>query len=288
LTELQAIDTYVNPRTEEWIRALGERAGQMDAYFGTDTKPVSFSELADRYRRRQMMAVIVNADAETASGIPPVPNDLIAEAVKAHPDVFLGYGGIDPWKGKAAINELRRCRRELDLKGLKFHPGRQAFFPNDPRFYPIWEAAEEEGLVLLFHTGMMGGGARRPGGMGFKLKYTNPIYLDDIAADLPELTVIASHPSWPWQEESLAMARHKSNVFIDLSGWAPKYFPESLVHYAKHLIQDQVLFGSDWPVIPLERWLEEFDALGFEPDVKRKVMLENACRLFGIDPSKTG
>lgn len=283
MQQLRAIDTYVNPRTEEWIQALGERSGQMDKYFGTETKPVSFAELADRYRERRMMAVLVNADAETASGTPPVPNDLIADAVRHHPDVFLGYGGIDPWKGKAAISELRRCARELGLKGIKFHPGRQEFFAGDQRFYPLWEAAQEEGLILLFHTGMMGGGAGTPGGMGFKLKYTNPMHLDDVAADFPELKIIGSHPSWPWQEESLAMARHKTNFYVDLSGWAPKYFPDSLVHYAKNLIQDQVLFGSDWPVIPVERWLEEFEQLGFRPEVKRKVMLENAQRLLGLD-----
>ena len=93
--------------------------------------------------------------------------------------------------------------------------------------------AADLGLVCLFHTGLMGNGAGVRGGLGFKLKYTAPIpYLDDIAADFPDLTLISAHPGWPWQEEQLAMARHKGNVYIDLSGWAPKYFPPQLVQYA--------------------------------------------------------
>jgi uncharacterized protein len=107
-------------------------------------------------------------------------------------------------------------------------------------------------------------------------------YLDDIAADFPQLTLISAHPGWPWQDEQVAMARHKGNVSIDLSGWAPKYFPPQLVPYARTILQDRVLFGSDWPVITPERWLEEFDRLGFEPEVRNKILVGNASALFGV------
>jgi predicted TIM-barrel fold metal-dependent hydrolase len=282
--ELKAIDVHVHPWDEVSLASMGGgRKEIMGRYFGRDIKPVSMAELADQYRSRKMMAVLLASDDSTSSGLPPVPNDHVARAVKDHPDVFLGFAGVDPWKGKLAIDEAKRAKEQLGLVGLKFNPGRQFFFANDARFYPLWEEAAKLGLICLFHTGMMGNGAGTRGGLGFKLKYTAPVpYLDDIAADIPELTIISAHPAWPWQEEQLAMALHKANVYIDLSGWAPKYFPPALVQYANSRLQDRVLFGSDWPVITPDRWLAEFEELPIKPEVRTKILLENAKKLFGI------
>ena len=178
---------------------------------------------------------------------------------------------------------MQRAREEYGLVGVKLNPGRQKFFPDDERFYPLWDACERCEMVALFHTGMLGIGAGTPGGSGHKLKYTKPIpHLDDIAADFPSLRIIAAHPSWPWQDEMLAVARHKSNVYIDLSGWAPKYFPPELVQYANSVLQDRCLFGTDWPLLEPERWLAEFDDLPIKPEVRTKILLTNAARLFGI------
>jgi predicted TIM-barrel fold metal-dependent hydrolase len=265
---------------------MGPRAAQMAAYFGQrERKPVSFAALADQYRERKMMAVLLNTTDETTSGRSGVPNEVIARAVKEHPDVFIGFGVIEPQMGEVARTEIKRCAEELGLKGIgELNPGRQAFYPNDERFYPLWEEASRQRLAVLFHGGMMGAGAGTPGGMGYKLKYGRPIpYLDDIAADFPELKIIGAHPAWPWQEEALAIARHKSNFYIDLSGWAPRYFPPQLVQYAGTILQDRVLFGSDWPVIDVERWLTEFEQLGIKPEVRPKIMLHNARTLFGLD-----
>lgn len=282
-TDIIAIDVHVHLSDEAAIKARGEQSQQMARYFKQDRREVSIDAMADQYRARKMMAVIMNTSDETVTGLKPVPNDHIAGAVRKHPDVFLGFGIIDPWQGKVASNEIRRCREELGLHGIgEFNPARQHFYPNDTRFYPLWEEAQKLGMPLLFHTGMAGAGAGTPGGMGVKLKYGRPIYLDDIAADFPELTVISAHPSWPWQDESLAMARHKSNVYIDLSGWAPKYFPRELAHHVNTLLQDKALFGSDWPVISVERWMEEFQQLDIKPEVRKKVLLENARRVFKL------
>ncbi len=282
---IKAIDIHVHPHDEEAIAAKGARNQQMAKYFGKKTQATSLDELADRYREKEMMAVLLNSTDESSSGIKPVPNDHIADAVKRNPDVFIGFGAVDPWQGRVAVDEAKRCAEELGLRGLgELNPGRQGFYPNDPHFYPLWETASEHGLVVLLHGGMMGSGAGTPGGMGFKLKYTRPIpYVDDVAADFPHLKIIAAHPSWPWQEESLAVARHKSNVYIDLSGWAPKYFPPQLVQYADTILSDRVLFGSDWPVLDPDRWLGEFDQLPIRESSKKKILLENACKLFGIE-----
>jgi predicted TIM-barrel fold metal-dependent hydrolase len=283
--DVVAIDVHVHPQTEEFIAAMGPRAAQMSAYFGRPVRqPVSFAALADQYRERKMMAVLLNTTDVTTSGRDGVGNDSIGRAVRDHPDVFIGFGAIEPQLGELARIEIRRCAEELGLKGLgELNPGRQAFYPNDERYYPLWAEATRHNLVVLFHGGMMGAGAGTPGGMGYKLKYGRPIpYLDDIAADFPELKIIGAHPAWPWQEEALAIARHKTNFYIDLSGWAPRYFPPQLVQYAGSILQDRVLFGSDWPVMEVERWLTEFDELPIKPEVRPKIMLHNAQALLGL------
>ncbi|WP_282072557.1 amidohydrolase family protein [Janibacter hoylei] len=283
--ELQAIDVHVHPRTPEFLAALGGKAAAMDAYFGSAGKAVSFDQLADLYRSLNMMAVLQNTTDIATTGNEPVSNEVIGAAVAKHPDVFIGFGIIEPLRVAEARDEIKRCREEYGLVGIgELNPGRQFFYPNDARFYPLWEEAMRQDMIVLFHTGMMGAGAGTPGGSGFKLKYNRPVpHIDDLAADFPDLRIIGAHPSWPWVDEGLAIARHKSNFYIDMSGWAPKYFPESFVRYARGPLADKMLFGSDWPFVTPSRWLAEFDELGFSPEVRRKILLENAASLFGID-----
>ncbi len=281
--EVIAIDTHVHLSDEVTQKAKGERTQQMARYFGRERKPVSFDEMADQYRKRNMMAIIMNGTDETITGLTPVPNDHIAQGVHKHSDVFMGFGAIDPWQGKIALKEIRRIKEELGLHGIgELNPARQQFFPNDTRFYPLWEEVQRLGLPILFHGGMAAAGAGTPGGMGHKLKYAQPIYLDDVAADFPELKIICAHPTWPWTAESLAIARHKGNFYIDLSGWAPKYFPAEVVQQVNTLLQDKAMFGSDWPGISVERWMEEFDQLKIKPEVRQKILLDNAKKLFGL------
>ena len=282
--EVKAIDVHVHLNDVETIAAGGERAKLMAKYFGREPKPVSVDEMADQYRARNMMAVLMNSNDATTSGYTPVPNDHIAAVVRKHPDVFIGFGAIDPWQGKVAQDEIKRCAEELGLRGIgELHGARQHFAANEPRFYPLWEEAAKHNLPVLFHTGMLAAGAGTRGGMGYKMKYNAPIpNLDDIAADIPELTIIAAHPSWPFSEQILAICQHKMNYFIDLSGWAPKYWPPGWVHYANTILQDRVLFGSDWPAITPERWMSEFDALPFKPESRQKILLDNAKKLFNL------
>lgn len=284
---IKAIDFHVHLHDAETIAAMGPRAAQMARYFGQENVAVSADELADKYRALNMMAVLVNTTDVTSSGIPPVPNDHIAAAVRRNPDVFIGFGAVDPRQGKVAIDEVRRCAEDLGLRGIgELNPGRQAFFPNDADLYPLWQACDDAGLIVLLHGGMLGSGAGSPGGMGYKLKYTRPIpYQDDIAADFPTLKIVGAHPTWPWGSESLAIARHKTNFYIDLSGWAPKYFPTELTTYVDKIISKQVLFGSDWPMIEPERWLREFERLPIRDEVRERVLLRNAADLLGIDVS---
>ncbi len=282
IDEVVAIDVHTHPQTEEFLAAMGARRRQMGEHFGKERQPVSFAEQADLYRDRKMMAVLCNSDDETTSGMKGAPNDLIGQAVADHPDVFIPFAGIDPHQPAKAVEEIRRCHSEFAIKGVgELNPSRQKFFMNDPSVYPIWEVCQELGVVVMFHMGFAGSGAGRPGGMGYRLDHVRPIpYLDDMAADFPELQIIHAHPGWPYHQETLAVAWHKSNVWIDLSGFAPKYFPDEVVHYANSLLQDRVLFGTDWPVVGIDRWLREFADLPIKDTVRPKILVENARKLF--------
>ena len=184
------------------------------------------------------------------------------------------------------MQELERSVRELGLRGLKLHPIHQGFAPNDERFYPLYEKCAELGVPLLVHTGFAAAGAGTPGGGGFKLKYAAPIPgIDDVAADFPALTIVMAHPSWPWVEEQIAVALHKPNVYLDLSGWAPKYIPEVLIRETNTRLRDKVLFGSDYPYLTPDRWLREFEELPIRDEVRPKVLKENAQRVLGLSVS---
>jgi uncharacterized protein len=279
---MRAIDIHVHVPDPPGHPAALEKE-QLAGYFKSGPMPRSPEEMYEKYKALDIFGVIFAIDAETATGVPFVGNDYVADVVRTYPDQFIGFASVDPWKGAMALQELERSVRELGLRGLKLHPTTQAFFPNDSRFYPLWAKCVELRLPVLFHSGQTGVGAGMPGGGGFKLKYAQPIpAIDDVAADFPDLTIIMAHPAVPWQEEQLAVALHKGNVYIDLSGWSPKYFRPVLLQYATTLLQDKVLFGSDYPALQPDRWLRDFEALEVKAEVRQKILLENARKLLKL------
>jgi predicted TIM-barrel fold metal-dependent hydrolase len=236
------------------------RDAAVEHFRGESARPTAV-DLARYYRERQMMAVVFTFDSESFTGQTRVPNEEIAAAARANADVLIPFASIDPHKGKRGVDEARRLIAEHDVRGFKFHPNVQAFFPNDRLAYPLYELIEEAGLPALFHTGHSGVGSGLPGGGGIRLKYSNPMHVDDVAVDFPDLKIVLAHPSFPWQDEAISIALHKPQVYIDLSGWSPKYFPPQLVHYANTLLRERMLFGSDYPFITPDRWLADFDML---------------------------
>jgi predicted TIM-barrel fold metal-dependent hydrolase len=258
----------------EWRAAARE-------YFRGGGLP-TVDDVAAYYRERNMAAVVFTVDAETQTGRRAVPNEEVAEICAANPDLLIPFASVDPGKGARAVAEARRLIREHGVRGFKFHPNIQAFFPNERSVYPLYEVIAEAGLPALFHSGHSGIGAGLPGGGGIRLKYGNPMHVDDVAVDFPELKIVLAHPSFPWQDEAISIALHKPQVFIDLSGWSPRYFPPQLVRYANTLLREQVLFGSDYPMITPDRWLADFDQLDMRPEVRPLVLKENAARLLGL------
>ena len=222
----------------------------MAEYFRAPWKhPPTVPETAQHYRDQNIAAVIFPVDAERETGYRRYANEEVAELAAENNDVLIPFASIDPHKGKMGQREARRLIKDFGIKGFKFHPTMQGFYPNDRLAYGLYEAIAEEGGIALFHTGQTGVGSGMRGGNGMRLKYSNPMYMDDVAVDFPEMKIILAHPSFPWQEEALAVAQHKPNVYIDLSGWSPKYFPEILIKYCNSILRKKVLFGSDWPMI---------------------------------------
>jgi predicted TIM-barrel fold metal-dependent hydrolase len=278
----KAIDFHVHlPIAEFMDVAVGPYRAAAERFFRMEVKLRDVEEIAAYYHEQDMVGVLLAWDAETATGRPPLKNETVAEIVRRYPQQFVGFASVDPHKGKAAVNEAVRAVKELGLSGMKFHPGVQAFYPNDRDFYPLFEKIAELGVPALFHTGTNGLGANTPGGMGIKMDHTRPIYLDSLAADFPTLTIIGAHPSWPWHEEMAAIVQHKANVYNDLSGWSPKYIPPALLREAAGRLNNKFLFGSDYPFIPTDRWLHDFEKLdGWTAEARANLLYGNGQKLL--------
>lgn len=242
----------------------------------------SVDAVAELYRQHNTAAVVFTIDARTAMRhVPNSIEDLVAGAVRNR-DVLIPFGSVDPWQGRAAVHRVRELVDDYGVKGFKFHPSMQAFEPNDRRFYPIYEAIVEAGVPALFHTGQTGMGSGLPGGGRVKLRFSDPMLLDDVAADFPELRIVMAHPAVPWVDAQIAIAAHKANVYLDLSGWSPKYFPPQLVQALGRQLRTKALFGTDFPYIGLDRWRRDFEALDLDPAVVPLVYKENALRVLGL------
>ena len=284
LNSLVAIDIHTHAHTPPEAadpEELAQRAA-MKAYFGNKGEELTTPAIAAYYRERKIGCVIFTVDSEKESGHRRYPNEEVAKVAAQNSDIIIAFGSIDPAKGRAGAKEARRLVREFGVKGFKFHPSTQGFFPNDRSAYVLYEAIAEEGAIALFHSGQTGVGSGMPGGGGIRLKYSNPMHIDDVAVDFPEMKIIIAHPSFPWQEEALAVAQHKPNVYIDLSGWSPKYFPPILVHYANTLLRKKVLFGSDYPALTPDRWMADFEKIDIRPEVRPLILKENAAQLLGL------
>ncbi|TJZ90952.1 amidohydrolase [Paracoccus gahaiensis] len=249
---------------------------------GVDGMLPTVPQTAAYYRERRIAAVIFGVDAERETGFRRHSNEDIARLAAENSDILIPFASIDPAKGRLGAREARRLVRDFGVRGFKFHPTMQGFFPNDRAAYPLYEAIAEEGAIMLFHTGQTGVGAGMRGGMGMRLKYSDPIHVDDVAVDFPDTPIILAHPSFPWTEQGLAVATHKPNVYIDMSGWSPRYFPPIFTQYANTILKRKMLFGSDWPAITPDRWLADFADLPIRDEVRPLILKDNAARLLGL------
>jgi len=284
IKDLIAIDIHTHAEVsccqpyDEFGRPYDEAANK---YFKFDKRP-TIDETIAYYRERKIGLVMFTVDSEHQIGRKRIPNEEVAEAALKNADMMIAFASIDPHKGMMGVREARNLIQNYGVKGFKFHPTVQGFMPNDRMAYKLYEVIAEAKLPALFHSGHSGIGTGMRGGGGLRLAYSNPMHLDDVAVDFPDMPIIIAHPSWPWQDEALSVCLHKPNVYIDLSGWSPKYFPPQLVQYANTQLRHKMLFGTDFPLITPERWMKDFESAGFRPEVKPLIFKDNAVRLLGL------
>jgi hypothetical protein len=281
---LTAIDVHVHVEQDEHGHfSLDQELLDASAkYFksGEDRAPL-LAVIAERYRSLNMAAVVFTVDATTATGHAAISSAEVADAAREFSDVLIPFGSVDPHSA-SALETARGLVEDHGVRGFKFHPSLQDFRPNAPEYYRLYELLESLDVPVIFHTGQTGIGAGLPGGRGIKLALSDPLLLDEVAADFPGLTLILAHAGMPWYENAMAMATHKSNVFIDLSGWSPKYFPAGLLRAASSYLREKFLFGSDFPVITPERWLRDFEGLDFADEVRPLILRDNAARVLRL------
>jgi uncharacterized protein len=289
LDALEAIDMHVHIEVDDHgHNALpDDLVAAASRYFSTDGPRPDLDSVAAYYRERKMAAVVFTVDAEAKLGHAPVSSAEIAEGAARNNDVLIPFGSVDPHH-EDAVERVRRLIGDSGVRGFKFHPTVQGFDPSDEAHYPLYAAIQDAGVPAIFHTGQTGIGAGLPGGRGLRLGLSNPMLLDGVAADFPDLQIIMAHPSVPWQDEALSVATHKHNTWIDLSGWSPKYFPAELVRYANSILKTRVLFGSDFPLLTPDRWIKDAGSSAgsgaalFKPEVLPAILKNNAARLLGL------
>jgi len=229
--DLIAIDIHTHAEVSCWnpFDNYGEEYDRAaDKYFGSDRRP-TIEETVAYYRERKLGLVMFTVDTESHMGRRRIPNEEIAKAARDNSDMMIAFASIDPHKGKFGAREAERLIKEEGIKGFKFHPTAQGCHPYDKMAWPIYDVINEYKLPAIFHTGHSGIGSGMRCGGGLRLAYSNPMHLDDVAIDWPDMQIVMAHPSFPWQDEALSVAMHKPNVWIDLSGWSPKYFPKNLI-----------------------------------------------------------
>src|ERR1700728_1840702 len=278
LDNLVAIDTHVHIEPEPTGNAAEEAARK---YFGNAGVSYGREELAEYYRSRKIGCVVFSVD-ERLTGRPQVSNDDVIAFAAENSDIMMAFASVDPLRGAEAVKEARHLIATGGIRGFKLHPPLQQFFPNDKAAYPFYEVIAEAKLPVIFHTGHSGIGTGMPGGGGVRLKYGTPMDIDDVAVDFPDMPIIMAHPSFPWQDEAISVCLHKPKVYIDLSGWSPKYFSTTLVQYANTLLREKLLFGSDYPLITPDRWLRDFAALPIRDEVRPLILKDNAVRLLQL------
>jgi predicted TIM-barrel fold metal-dependent hydrolase len=273
---------HVHLPTTEWLcGCMGPYLDSVERYFGRRPEPVTVADMIGTYAELDLGGVLLGWDAERATGREALDNEWLAGICAESERRFVGFGSVDPLRPDA-IERLQRFP-ELRLRGVKLHPTLQAFDPADDALLPFFDAAAELGLALLTHSGTSGVGAGEPGGQGLRIDLARPLLLDRIAARHPHMPIVLAHVGWPWHLEALAMALHKSNVYLDISGWKYRYLPDDVRREMSRRLNGQFLFGTDYPMFDPAELLTEFDRLELPEPAARRVMHDNAAELLAYD-----
>ncbi len=269
------IDTHSQLWTKEAIesfpKAMAEGYKEMFKDIGMPSIEETLKDMDDA---KVDKAVIVAIDAETTHKY-KVSNELVAKTVSQYPERLIGFASADPNKGKKAVVEFEEGIKELGLKGLKLLPHLNELDINDRKIYPLYEAAQEMGVPVLFHTGTQFHA-------GTKIKYCRPLFVDEVAVDFPSLKLVIAHFGYPWWEEALAVVRRNPFVYFNIAGWGPKHIPKGVFQAADSYLRGKVLFGSDYPLLSRGRILKEVRELDLKDETFTAMTETNPKTLLGL------
>jgi len=224
------------------------------------------------------LLIAVRAGDLNVKGSFAIPYKRVYEICKKHPDRFSGLAGIDPSIGVQQLYELDEAVRTMGFVGAHYYPHWFNMAPDDARMYPVYARCVELDIPIMMQVGqnLIYQRDRRLASVG------RPICLDPVAIHFPDLRLLGIHLGVPWVDEMIAMAWKHANVFIGGDAYAPKHWPKQIVQYANTYGQDKFLFGTDWPVIDPIRALQDIDELDFRAVPKRKILRDNAIRIFKL------
>jgi predicted TIM-barrel fold metal-dependent hydrolase len=279
---MRIIDLHCYPGTQKWIDCQGPYVDALGKYWNRTWAAKAEEEVIAEFKAFSIDALLVALDLSTTIETPPCDNDYVAAMRDRHDNIIQAWGAVEPMLGQAAIDQARHAVTDLNMIGFHFHPIMQHISVDERRFYPLWEELTTLKAAVMIDVGTTGMGAGMPGGMGAKIRHAHPSAVDALAADFPELTIIMAHPGYPWIEETTAVALHKGNVYWEMSGWAPKYLPKSLIRDMRGRLKDKVMFGSDYPSMPYERIFREWSEVGFSAEMTEQFFHANAERVLGL------
>jgi predicted TIM-barrel fold metal-dependent hydrolase len=238
----------------------------------------TYLEKMDRAGIERSLLIAVRAGDINIKGGFEIPYKTVHDICQKYPDRFSGLGGVDPFRGMQGLRELERAVTEYGFVGAHLYPHWCGLPPDHAKYYPYYTKCAELDIPIMMQVGhnLVYSRERRLPSVG------RPICLDQVAIDFPELKLLGIHIGVPWTDEMISMCWKHENVFTAGDAYAPKYWPESFVHYANSYGKEKVLFGTDWPVIDPERAVKEIDELGFRDDAKQLLMRDNALRVFKL------
>ncbi|HME19409.1 MAG TPA: amidohydrolase family protein [Nitrososphaerales archaeon] len=277
-----SIDCHVHPWTRSFMRRNPPIMKACRFFkLGPSDMPASVDELLSGMDDAGVSkAIILGQDTHATPNRSfrnySISNDEMARIAAGSRDRLIPFAGVDPNAGPDAVKELRRAARELGVRGLKVHSSANSVYLNDAKMFPIYELCQDKGLRILFHTGTTGLG-------DCEIKYSKPELLDDVCQRFPDLKVVMAHFGWPWTDVAVAIALRNPNVFVDVSGWRPRYIPQGLLPYLNGILKDRFLFGTDYPMLRQKAWMDDFDSHlrpKLKQDVVEKLLFRNAERLL--------
>ena len=281
------IDTHANPATKEFLTdPYGDLVEFSSKFFRTTITPSTIEQMLSDYSSFGIERVVLhNVNTSHLKKGPSPTNEQLRTLLDKQPDRLLGLCAIDLANFVSAQKQLEHAISDLHCLGLKISPMLQGIQPNDPAMNAIYDTCVKLQVPLFVDWGNSAIGINAPGGGGVKLSLNNPMWIDDVAAEFPKLTIVGCHVASPWVEEMLAVLMHKANVFCVLSGWYPRTFSAELINYMDKRIRNKFMFGSEYPVISPSRWIAEFQKLEISQETKDRVLGLNAQEILKISAS---